>query len=96
MNRGLKQGFPVAAILYLIDIEPLYLKITKTIKESRLRCEVLFTYGFIDDVIILLYNDYDFLNVHMILQKFESATNSVINRSKTKLLGYGTKGVNGA
>ena len=32
MSRGLKQGGPLAAILYLLCIEPLHLKISNTIK----------------------------------------------------------------
>ena len=88
MKRGLKQECPLAALLYLVYVEPLHLKIKSCIAGTRLGSEILYTLDFIDDIIVFIDNDHDFISLQQTLANFELATNSELNRKKTKLLAH--------
>ena len=89
MERGVKQGCPLASALYVLYIEPLHLKIQNEIDGTRTGSSIIKTGGFVDDVAIYLSNDYDIYQVNKILNNFDKATNSKLNRNKTTLLAYG-------
>ena len=89
MERGLKQGCPLAALLYLVYIEPLHLRLKNSLSGFRMGKEKLFTGGFIDDVVIYVQDDQDIYTLGKIIQEFENATNAKINKEKTKFLTHG-------
>ena len=86
MNRGLKQGCPLAALLYLIYIEPLHLTLQGSIKGTRIGSQTVTSLGFIDDIVLLIDSDYDFMVTQDILLRFEQSTNSKINRKKNQIV----------
>ena len=50
MERGIKQGCPLAMYLYIKYIEPLHLKIQRSIKRIKLGNSHLQMTGYVDDV----------------------------------------------
>ena len=90
MQRGIKQGCPLAALLYLIYVEPLHLMLQKETQGMRVWSNVIFSTGFIDDVSIFIASDIDFYSIKNILSLFEATTNSQLNKNKTSMLTIGS------
>ena len=82
MHRGIKQGCPLAAFLYILYIEPLHLVLQKELKGIRIGRTTLKTSGFIDDVAIFLSRDEDITKSVKILERFEELTNGKLNKEK--------------
>jgi len=89
LERGIKQGCPLAMYLYIIYIEPLHIKIQNTLKGIKIGTLNLKMCGYVDDITVFIDDLDDFYQINSILKNFETLTNSKINREKTKLLGIG-------
>ena len=89
LNRGLKQGCPLSLYLYLIYIEPLHLFLQSQTRGISFGNRTLKTSGFVDDVIFFTEREEDLIILENVLNRFELATNSKINKSKTKFLALG-------
>lgn len=59
MERGIKQGCPLASFLYIIYIESLQLELQKNLITSRIGQEKIQTEGFIDDINIFVSDEED-------------------------------------
>ena len=89
MNRGVKQGCPLAAMLYILYIEPLHLKLQDEIKGIRIGPKIAKTSGFVDDLVIFASTESDLTIAGNVLDIFEKVTNSKLNKMKTQLLPIG-------
>ena len=89
MERGIKQGCPLASFLYIIYIESLQLELQKNLITSRIGQEKIQTGGFIDGINIFVADEEDLEKIEKILENFETKTNSKINKNKTKIMGLG-------
>ena len=89
INRGIRQGCPLSLYLYLIYIEPLHLRLQKEINGITIRKANIKTSGYVDDIIIFTEDIADFTKVDQILTLFESCSNTLLNRKKTKYMEIG-------
>ena len=89
MERGIKQGCPIASYLYIIYIEPLIRKLNHELRGIAIGTANLKTSTYIDDLILFISDDQEIAQADLITQNFAKATNSLINYTKTKILGLG-------
>jgi len=86
---GIKQGCPLAMLLYIIYIEPLLLRFKKELMGVKITGLPLVVGGHVDDQFLLVKCDEDIRCMWGIVESFEDYTNALINRQKTRILGLG-------
>ena len=93
LTRSVRQGCPLSMILYVIYQEPLYCAIRQNVAIKPLvlpdHAEIK-VIGYADDTNIIVKSEESLLEIDKILDNFEKATNSKINKNnKSKLFGMG-------
>ena len=102
VNFSVRQGDPIAMILFLIYIEPLLLRLEEAIggvqfkaafkwgqrkEPQRLREKVE---AYVDDAMVFVTNKEEIVLVDKVMRGFERASGAILNRSaKTKIMGLG-------
>jgi hypothetical protein len=86
---GIKQGCPLAMLLYIIYIEPLLLRFKKELMGVKITGLPLVLGGHVEDQFLLVECDEDIRCMWGIVESFEDYTNALINRQKTRILGLG-------
>ena len=81
---GIKQGCPLAMLLYIIYIEPLLLRFKKELMGVKITGLPLVVGGHVDDQFLLVKCDEDIRCMWVIVESFEDYTNALINRQKTR------------
>ena len=101
---SVRQGDPLALLLFLIVMEPLLLTIRRNIRGTsfvgeknlwvgdvrRVECAQCKDESFVDDVNICFQEEEDLIKVDEIFTKFEKLSGAILNRdTKTKVMGLG-------
>jgi hypothetical protein len=89
LNRGIKQGCPLAALLYIVYIEPFILTLQNHIKGIEIGSTQFKTSCYIDDIHMFVSDEYEISTIAVIIEKYHQCTNSQINLSKSQILGLG-------
>ena len=100
---SVRQGDPLAMLLYIFYIEPLLLRIQKVTSGFPLESPLVggpasvsfeatreLLEGFVDDVEVVIVSDSELLKVDSVGRDFERISGAIINRSKkSKIMGLG-------
>jgi exonuclease III len=89
LQRGVRQGCPMAMYLYIIFIEPFLKLIKKQIQPIIISQASHQISAFVDDVAIFIENPADLTRLEKSIEVFEKATNSRINKAKSHILKLG-------
>ena len=89
LTRGIKQGCPLAALLYIVYIEPFALTLQKELRGIRIGSALFKTSCYIDDIHMFVSDEHEITSVAETIERYHQCTNSLINLSKTKILGLG-------
>ena len=91
IKRGLRQGCPLSSLLYVLCSEVLTTSIRKnqSIKGYSLEREEHKVSSFADDMRLVLTTEDSIYKLFDLLNKYELATNSKINKDKTKAMWLG-------
>lgn len=89
ISFSVRQGDPLALILFVISLEPLLVRLVQELGGISLGMGQLGAEAFVDDVsgFVDSLEQLDLLEV--LLAKFESVSGALVNRDKCKLLGLG-------
>ena len=79
---SVRQGDTIALPLYLIYIEPLFLKIKNTLPGLQIGRHREVHEPYVDDEQILITSEDQLLTVNDIVKKFESMSGAILNRNK--------------
>ena len=87
---SIRQGDAISMILFLINIEPLLLRIHEALKGVKVGIVVQREEGYVDDISGLSTNIKDLITLDNLFTKFESISGTVLNRfNKCKIMGIG-------
>ena len=100
---SVRQGDPIALILFIIFIEPLLLRIAEEIQGYKLMGQIMGPTNptivegveekleaYVDDVQNVITCDEEFNKVDKVVRDFESLSGTILNRdSKSKVMGFG-------
>lgn len=90
ISFSVRQGDPIALVLYLFVMEPLLLRIRKLLPGLVVGGVRLVDFAYVDDENVVVTSDRDFLVVDQVFRDFEGVSGAVLNRDmKTKILGLG-------
>ena len=85
-----RQGDPISMLLYLIYIEPLLVKLGKSLHGIKFPDFTEIDDDYCDDIEIMIENDQDLIIADEIFRMFESFAGAVLNRShKSRIMGLG-------
>ncbi|KAF3986717.1 hypothetical protein FT663_04754, partial [Candidozyma haemuli var. vulneris] len=92
LRCGTRQGNPLSPLIFNIALEP-FLRQLETLEGLELSfkgcyLETIHYHAFADDVNIYLNSLRDYRRCHGIIAQFETASNSRLNHSKSKLIGF--------
>ena len=91
LSFSIRQGDPLAMILYIIYIEPLLLYLERKLVGLRIGNMVQCVEPYCDDVNVLTNNVSDFLVLDGAVRKFEVISGAILSRDKKcKVLGLGS------
>ena len=91
VSFSIRQGDPLAMILYIIYIEPLLLYLEKHLAGIRVAGVPQCIEAYCDDINILTNSMSDFLVVDAAVRRFESVSGAILSRAKKcTVLGFGT------
>ena len=92
VSFSIRQGDPLAMILYIIYIEPLLLYLERFAVGLKIAGNIpQCIEAYCDDVNILTSNMADFMLVDSAIKKFESISGAILSRAKKcKVIGFGT------
>ena len=87
---SLRQGDPLALVLYLIYIEPLLQMIKRTLRGIRIGPARMLHHPYVDDESIWITRERDLVAIDEMVRKFESVSGAILSRSdKCKIIGFG-------
>ena len=99
---SVRQGDPLAMILFILYIEPLFMKLERELHGFSLEAPLLggppvsfeaaneSQEGYVDDAELIIVKDSEFIVVDRIVETFEQMSGAILNRSsKSKVLGLG-------
>jgi exonuclease III len=87
---SVRQGDPIALILYLIFVEPLLLRIRKELPGLVVGGTKVVDVPYVDDENVFITREEELLLIDKIFLEFESVSGALLNRShKSKILGLG-------
>ena len=90
VNFSIRQGDPLAMLLYIIYIEPLLLYLERKIAGLRFAGLPKCLQAYCDDVNLLTNQSSDFLVLDSAVRKFEKVSGAILSRNnKCKVLGFG-------
>ena len=89
LQRGVRQGCPLALYLYVIYINPFLKSLNDNLKGINFKNITFKLSAFVDDIILFTENDDDINQMRKEIKNFEILTNSKINLAKTQTLGLG-------
>lgn len=88
--NNVRQGDPLAMPLFLINIEPLLLKLNSVIKGLKVGVVDQKEEGYVDDITAVSTDPEDLLKIDELFTDFEAVSGTVLNRSnKCKVMGLG-------
>ena len=88
---SVRQGDPIALILYLIFVEPLLLRLRKRMPGVKVGGVSSGIEGYVDDVSLWVSSEEELLLLEEIFRQFESFSGAMLNRvKKSKILGFGS------
>ena len=88
---SIRQGDPLAMLLYILYIEPLLINIEQKISGLKIKNILQSTESFCDDINVLTDNAQDLVLVDKEVEKFEYVSGAILSRSnKCKILGFGS------
>ena len=91
LSFSIRQGDPLAMILYIIYIEPLLLYLERKLVGLRIGNRVQCLEPYCDDVNVLTNNVSDFFVLDDAVRKFESISGAILSRDKKcKVMGLGS------
>ena len=87
---SVRQGDPIAMILYIIYLEPLLVQLKLRLRGMCLGNIRHILEAYVDDVNIVVTNEEDFGTIDEVFDKFEGMSGALLNRdSKSKIIGLG-------
>ena len=103
VDFSVRQGDPIAMLLFILYIEPMLLCLQDVVSGFALvaplrgqsprrlvQGAVEKLEGFVDDTTVIVTNDQEFLNVNDIIARFERLSGAILNRdTKSKVMGLG-------
>ena len=90
MAFSLRQGDPLALVLYLIYIEPLLQMIKRKLRGIRIGPASILHHPYVDDESIWITRERDLVAIDEMVVKFKSASRAILSRSeKCKIIGFG-------
>ena len=90
VSFSIRQGDPLAMLLYIIYIEPFLLHLEKTLSGIRINNIVQVLEAYCDDVNIMTDDEADLIKVANAVRKFESMSAAILSRNKKcQVLGFG-------
>ena len=92
VTRSVRQGCPLSMILFVIYQETFYAAIRENPKIEPLILpdhSLIKLIGYADDTNLIVKSEESLLEIERVINDFEKATNSSINRKKTKIFGMG-------
>lgn len=89
LQRGVRQGCPLAMYLYIIFIEPFLKLIKKQIQPLFISQAKHQISAFVDDVSVFINNPADLSRLEKCIEIFEKATNPKVNKAKSQFLKLG-------
>ena len=88
---SIRQGDPLAMILFIIYIEPLLIALEEELSGFKMGPLVQKTESFCDDVNVVTNNLQDFQITNEVVLKFELSSGAILSRNcKCKVLGFGS------
>ena len=91
VSFSIRQGDPLAMILYIIYIEPLLLYLERVLVGIKVASIPQSVEAYCDDVNILTNDMSDFLVVDVAVRKFESISGAILSRAKkSTVIGFGS------
>jgi len=91
IERGLRQGCPLSALLYVLCAEVLHINIRKdpNIKGYLVNKEEIKGLSYADDMMTVVTTDLSIEHLFNLIEKYEQSTNAKINIEKTEALWVG-------
>ena len=87
---SVRQGDPIAMLLFVIQIEPLLSTLLHSLPSISIGAAMESVFAYVDDVDILGQSDEDLLLADSICKQFEAMSGAIVNRNrKTAILGLG-------
>ena len=93
VSFSIRQGDPLAMLLYIVYIEPFLVALERCLSGLQLRgpsLEFSAVEAYCDDVNILTDNDEDFPKINQEIENFEKVSGAILSRcKKSKVMGFG-------
>jgi hypothetical protein len=88
---SVRQGDPLAMILYIIQMEPFLVRLEASLKGLHVGVIRELSFAYVDDINVLSRHPSDLLLLDDITRQFEASSGAILNRNrKTVILGFGT------
>ena len=87
---SIRQGDPLAMILYILYVEPLLVALEKALSGLRLECGQQTLEAYCDDINVLTEDIADFRRLEHKIEEFEKYSGAILSREKKcKIIGFG-------
>ena len=91
VSFSIRQGDPLAMLLYIIYIEPLLLYLERVLMGLKMAGIPQSIEAYCDDVNVLTDKLSDFVVVDLVVRRFEAVSGAILSRAKkSKVIGFGT------